>query len=145
MVGMEKKFSIAEMAHCSGVTRRGVRFYVQKGLLPPPAGAGRGHYYTQQHLDRLIRIKELQAEGFSLEQILAVLNDRVPIEEAANRRTAVPSPKLWVRVDLAPGLELNIQTGLYKVTPGRVRQWTDAILSALKGKLLPNSDEGENQ
>ena len=53
-------YSIAEFAERGGVTRRTVRYYVQRGLLDPPEGAGRGARYTDAHLRRLERVRTLQ-------------------------------------------------------------------------------------
>ena len=65
----DRKYSIGELADLAGVSRRTIRYYVQRGLVPPPLGAGRGHYYTGEHLQRLLSIKLLQDRGLSLEEI----------------------------------------------------------------------------
>jgi len=51
------QLSIGELSDATGVTRRTIRFYVQRGLLPPPLGGGRGSYYTEAHLLRLLAVK----------------------------------------------------------------------------------------
>jgi hypothetical protein len=38
--------SIGELADATGVSRRTVRFYVQRGLIDPPVGLGRASHYT---------------------------------------------------------------------------------------------------
>lgn len=63
------EMSIGELAQAAGVTRRVVRFYVQRELLAAPNGRGRGSYYNQEHLQQLLQIKEWQAAGHSLEAI----------------------------------------------------------------------------
>ena len=48
---------------------RTIRFYIARGLLDGPVKAGRGAVYTADHLARLERIKEMQAEGRMLAEI----------------------------------------------------------------------------
>src|SRR5437660_10607797 len=73
----ERCYGIAELAERGGVTRRTVRYYVQRGLLPTPLGTGRGPHYTSAHLERLIHIRKLQEAGVPLAEITARL-DGVP-------------------------------------------------------------------
>jgi DNA-binding transcriptional MerR regulator len=70
----ERCYGIKELAELGGVTRRTVRYYVQRGLLPTPLGTGRGPHYTSAHLERLIHIRTLQEAGVPLAEIAARLN-----------------------------------------------------------------------
>jgi DNA-binding transcriptional MerR regulator len=63
------ELSIGELAQHAGVTRRTIRYYVEIGLLPPPAGAGKAAVYGRDHLERLETIKALQGYRLSLEEI----------------------------------------------------------------------------
>ena len=139
---MEKKYSIAELAILTGVTRRGVRFYVQKGLIPPPLGGGRGRYYTEDHRQKLSRIKELQGEKFSLSQISEILRGKISDDPTCQEASPWAAPDLWARITLKPGIELHIQTGLYKLTPARLSNLGEAIHKALES-IIPNSAKGE--
>lgn len=65
----ETRYSIGELAQRAGITRRTVRFYVQRGLIPEPLGRGRGEHYTDGHLTAVLRVKSLQEQGASLEEI----------------------------------------------------------------------------
>src|SRR5438552_17195221 len=67
-------YGIKELAELGGVTRRTVRYYVQRGLLPTPLGTGRGPHYTPAHLERLIHIRQLQESGVPLGELAARLN-----------------------------------------------------------------------
>ncbi|MBP1634901.1 MAG: hypothetical protein H6Q10_1475 [Acidobacteria bacterium] len=62
-------YSIGDLAAAAGVSRRTLHFYVQRGLLPPPEGRGRGARYTDDHLARLLQIKGWQEQGLPLEEI----------------------------------------------------------------------------
>ena len=72
--GNERCYGIKELAELGGVTRRTVRYYVQRGLLPTPLGTGRGPHYTPAHLERLIQIRQLQETGVPLAEIAARLD-----------------------------------------------------------------------
>jgi DNA-binding transcriptional MerR regulator len=111
-------FSIAELAHAAGLTRRAVRFYVQQRLLPPPGGVGRGRHYDQSHLDRLKQIAQMQESGHSLDAIRRILDgDAAPplaqSKPRPARRTAL-SAKLWTRLELGEGIELQFDAGRYQ-------------------------------
>ncbi|HHV15399.1 MAG TPA: MerR family transcriptional regulator [Gelria sp.] len=66
---MSEKYRISELAQKAGVTNRTVHYYVGRGLLPPPDGAGVGTTYRKEHLLRLRLIKKLQEQYLPLEKI----------------------------------------------------------------------------
>jgi DNA-binding transcriptional MerR regulator len=109
---MKDSLSIQELAERTGLTRRGVRFYVQREMLHPPHGKGRGSYYDESHLERLNKIQQLQDAGHSLENIRKILDgelvesEAVPTSKAsrANRATC------WARYPIAVGFELHVDT-----------------------------------
>ncbi len=103
----EPRYSIGELAVLGGVNRRTVRYYVQRGLLAAPAGAGRGSHYTQRHLDTLIRIRELQESGTPLAEIPARLAGREPAAPAATLDR--PSYSRWTRISLGDGVEIHLR------------------------------------
>ena len=70
---MAEARTLAELAELAGVPARTIRFYISRGLLDGPVKAGRGAVYTSAHLDRLERIKALQAEGRSLAEMAPLL------------------------------------------------------------------------
>ncbi|MBK7702614.1 MAG: MerR family transcriptional regulator [bacterium] len=74
MMKNDKTYSISELAALGDVSPRTVRYYVQLGVLPPPAGRGLGGKYGPQHLERLLKVRELQREGVHLEQMAAFLD-----------------------------------------------------------------------
>lgn len=82
---MTRQYSIRELVDATGVPRRTIRYYVQRGLIPAPEGAGRGHFYTDGHRIRLERVRALQAQGRSLDEIAALLD-----AEERDSSTAAP-------------------------------------------------------
>lgn len=67
------RYRVDELAARSGVTVDTVRFYQSRGLLPPPERRGRLAYYSDDHVERLRRIRDLKAKGLTLAAIRRVL------------------------------------------------------------------------
>jgi DNA-binding transcriptional MerR regulator len=90
--GMTNPKTLAELSEESGIPARTIRFYIARQLLKGPVKAGRGAVYTEEHLARLEKIKELQAEGRMLSEIAHDLNSGPPVQ------TAVPPSPWWQHV-----------------------------------------------
>lgn len=100
-----KKYSIEELARLTGVTRRTVHFYVQRGLIPRPLGIGRGKHYTDEHVERILRIQALKREGLGLDQVVVVLQGGpMAVAEDFER-------DLITRIKLEEGIHLEIGRG----------------------------------
>ncbi len=66
---------IDDLARLSGTTVDTVRFYQREGLLPPATRRGRSRLYGPAHLERLERIRDLQARHFTLKGIRALAEE----------------------------------------------------------------------
>lgn len=95
--------TIGELAEAAGLTRRAVRFYVQRGLLPPPEGAGRGAHYEARHLDQLRSLQELQQRGYALEEIRRILEGQIVEERGGSRTIPAGGCEPIADGDAAPG------------------------------------------
>lgn len=67
------ELTIDQLAQRSGMTGRNIRQWQTDGLIPPPERRGRVGIYTEDHLARINRIKELRGQGFPLDLIRRVL------------------------------------------------------------------------
>jgi len=77
----DARWRIDELAHEAGVTVDTIRYYAREGLLAAPERSGRHKLYGPDHLERLGRIRELQAQRFSLAAIRALTTaDRPGLE-----------------------------------------------------------------
>lgn len=132
-------YKLEDLAREAGVGARTVRYYVQRGLLPPPEFRGRDTTYGEEHLSRLRAIKRLQEAHLPLDEIQARLDgasraelDRLargevtltvplpPVEPDGSHpyrsppRRHEPAPPVveetWRRVELVPGVELFVRT-----------------------------------
>jgi DNA-binding transcriptional MerR regulator len=70
------RYRVDELAELAGISVDLVRSYQSRGLLPAPEHEGRVAWYDKRHLDRLRRIRELKARGWSMRTIADALNDR---------------------------------------------------------------------
>lgn len=114
----ETRYGVEELAGLAGVSRRTVRYYVQEGLLPPPFGLGRGRHYGPPHLETLVRLKILQEQGLTLAAIRERLDGRVAEAPLA----AAPPRSAWTRLEVLPGIELNVSSAWRLPPPGRLRE-----------------------
>lgn len=145
------RFAIGELADQAGVSRRAVRFYVQRGLLPSPEGGGRGSFYTAEHLATLLTIKRLQEEGVSLTAIaqrLGVAENAPQTLESAHAPEA-PDPSAqpvsrWLRVAVADGLELQVrEDALHRFPPAKLAEALAAALEHLTATSTHPRQDGE--
>lgn len=67
-------YRIGELAEKSGLSKRTIHYYLSRGLLPPPKGAGPRSFYTEGHLLRLELLKKLQERYWPLDKIREHLN-----------------------------------------------------------------------
>ena len=155
----EKRYSIGELTNLTGISRRSVHYYVQRGLTPPPLGAGRGHYYTDIHLTRIRAIKEFQEQGLTLDEIeerfktpqpeilghsLSLENSMMSSFSAENTLTYDEGrePTLLTRIKVAEGVEMTIESGTYRLSPARLRKLQRAVRDILGPGF---SSAGENE
>ena len=102
-------YNIETLAKLSGLTRRTIRYYVQRGLLKPPQGGGRGSYYTDKHLERLKKIKKWSEQGVPLIHIRGMLDGKTPstqVDVLTGIRTVFQE-----RCLLDEGVELTFRQG----------------------------------
>ena len=66
---LKMEYKVSELADKAGVTKRTIHYYISKGLLLPPEGSGVNSLYNDEHLQRILLIKKLQAEYMPLNKI----------------------------------------------------------------------------
>jgi DNA-binding transcriptional MerR regulator len=77
------EYRIEQLARSAGVAVDTIRFYQGKGLLDAPRREGRVTWYSETHLGRLRRIKELQLQGFTLTVIQRFLTGELEASDEA--------------------------------------------------------------
>ncbi len=134
-MSMEKrdgKYSIGELAALTGVTRRTIRFYVQKGLLQTPLGLGRGRHYTDEHLERILKIRDLQRDGVRLDRMRQAVKGAAaaPLEDVERR--------LVTRVRIADGVWLEFSEGENVPPTGKLMKLVENCRKIL---AIPGTEE----
>jgi len=140
--------NLVELADRASLNPRAVRFYIQRGLLLPPAGLGRGRHYSREHLDTLVRIQELQAAGYSLDTIGQILSGKTsepPTAHAAapmrSRARPTMTAELWTRLKLIPGVELHFDATRHQPDAAALLALREAVRAAF---ATDQSDDDEN-
>ena len=141
--------TLDELARLSGMTSRNVRAHQERGLLPPPQVRGRTGWYSQDHLDRLRMIAELQAEGLSLAAVRRTMADVAPGQAGhalAVRRSlldgwdvekpevfAVDELRSWFGEDVDEILDRSVALGLMvRLEDDSVEVLAPSLLAALR-------------
>lgn len=130
----DQTYTIGQLAELAGVSRRTVRYYVQRQLLPTPLGRGRGGHYNGDHLQRLLRIRTLQEQGRSLDEIATDLDGATSADAAPQATAAAPvtiDGEHWVRIHLADGVELHLEAQPRLPGPRTIRELQRAVLRIL--------------
>ena len=122
------KYSADDLVRITGLTKRTIRYYIQTGLVSRPEGDRRTAFYTDKHLEELLRVKRLAEEGFSLDRIKALVNAPLSLPQ----ETPVPG-KVSVRshVFIAPGVELSFDPLEASLTNEQMRSIAEAVLERL--------------
>lgn len=129
-------YSIRDLTRNSGETKRTIRYYVQLGLLPPPERLQRAASYSDEHLTLLRRIRQLQGEGYTLQQVKERLDLSFTPKRRAKRAGTTETPgaeasflapkmarpatwmveggrasrfEIWRRVSVTPEIELHVK------------------------------------
>lgn len=71
------RLRVEELSRRLGLSVDTIRFYQKRGLLEPPEREGRVGWYGPAHVERLEKIKELQASGLTLAVIAQVLGGQL--------------------------------------------------------------------
>lgn len=84
------KYKVSELAEKAGVTKRTIHYYISKGLLLPPEGTGINSLYNDEHLERILLIKKLQAEYMPLNKIREYIleNPKEKVRKSAKEEKA---------------------------------------------------------
>jgi DNA-binding transcriptional MerR regulator len=104
----EVELTISDLEEKTGLNRRTIHFYVKEGVINPPSGLGGAARYGEEHLLRLLLIRELQKSHLKLSGVRETL-DHMSLEDMRNRviRAVPPSP-VWDKAALESWLERKL-------------------------------------
>ena len=82
--GPRRLYSIGELARRTGLTVKAVRFYADRGIVPPTGRSRAGHRrYTIEAVARLELVRTLRALGVDLPTIRRVINQEITLADVA--------------------------------------------------------------
>lgn len=129
----QKTFSLEDLCTLVEMSKRKVRFYMQKGLVDRPEGVGKGAFYSHRHLQQLLTIRKWKTAGLSLERIQDLILDSEPSQEEAfpippPRRKRTGDVEVWSHLYIQDGIELHIEPQRSNLTPEQVRALCQEIV-----------------
>ena len=126
-----KSYTIEELGELTGYTRRTIRYYVQEGLIDPPAGRGRGGYYYDSHVQQLLQIKSFQEKGIGITAMVALMKK----ETKETIEPVLPSREVMIRYEIVPGIEINISREMEIKEPKKILEIIRIAKSIAKGDI----------
>lgn len=114
-------YKIEDLVRITGLTRRTIRFYIQEGLLDGPEGERRGAHYLASHLEALLRIRRLAAEGMTLNAIKQYMKDDTGDATATLTMPKPGTTRTCVHIAIAPGVELTVDPTAANIDAERLR------------------------
>ena len=127
--------SLAELSERAGVPPRTIRFYIAQGLLPGPIRSGRGAIYGKAHLQRLDRIKTLQAKGMTLAEVAFAL-------EPGARQPELLEPVMWLEYQVSEDVVARVRGG---IAPWRHKMIRKVLAEAVSRLREQGEKEGSAQ
>lgn len=132
----EKTYTIGELARLSGCAVRKIRFYADKGLLPP-LGRTLGGYrvFTDADVARLDLIRALREAGIGLEAIGRILARRLSLTDVLRVRLETLEAEIAAQQRIASVLRATLRSP----EPGEAdlrRLWTMTQLSQTQFRQL---------
>ena len=133
-------YTVDELAAASGVNPRTIRYYIQLELLDPPQGNTRAARYSDAHLSRLVAIKKLTDQGFSLERVAEILAQPASAVPPAAKRQRPGEVSVRTHVFLAPGVDLVIDPARASLSAAQLRRLAHALVAAYEHHQASSHD-----
>ena len=121
-----------EQENCTltDLPKRTVRYYMQMGLVDRPIGETRAAHYLSQHLDQLLKVKQLSDAGISLERIAEIQNgEELPIPPKPRKPGDI---QVKSHIHVAPGIELQISPEEADMSPEQIRALVKAVMKTIQ-------------
>lgn len=102
-------FKMKDLIDKTGINRETIHFYLTEGLLPPAKKTSKNmSWYSQEHIDRLNIIKNLQENQFlPLKAIKSILNNSSDYDFTEEQRKLISELKLKI-VDSSQSINVSI-------------------------------------
>ena len=140
------EFTISDLEERTGLNRRTIHFYVKEGIIKPPSGLGGAARYKEEHLLRLLLIREFQKSHLKLSGVREAL-DQMSLEEMRDlaRKTGPPSPvrdkdalESWLEGKLPGELAMENRE---ESAPTPAKTWNISFLDIAKGRVSAGTEK----
>ena len=131
------EYKVSELADKAGVTKRTIHYYISKGLLLPPEGSGVNSLYNDEHLERILLIKKLQAEYMPLNKIREYILEN-PTEKAQKNAKEIKTKiarderqEIYIRENICDVFEIHYSEengGKYKHIIENVKKYVEKMM-----------------
>ena len=132
------ELTLAELAEKTGIPARTIRYYISRGLMAGPSVAGRGASYGDEHLERIEKIKGLQAKRLTLAEIARVLEGGAP--DGGPGVSPVPPPTAWWNYSLAPDVVVSVRSDSAPWRLHRIQKVLGEMVARLSEPSHPEED-----
>ncbi|MDF7680104.1 Cu(I)-responsive transcriptional regulator [Enterobacteriaceae bacterium ESL0689] len=106
--------NISEMAKKTGLSRKTIRFYEQKGLVTSPLRSENGYRcYSQRHLDELTLLRQARQVGFTLDEcreLIHLLHDPSRHSADVKRRTLAKVAEIESHINMLQTMRTRLLT-----------------------------------
>jgi DNA-binding transcriptional MerR regulator len=127
----DSKYTIQEVVDQAGISRRTLRYYIAQGVLMPPVGNGRKARYTDEHLDRVAKVRKLQEEGLTLVQIRDGVAPEAGVLRGRPGETNVPPGHGWVHLPTTGELLILLRADLPEERAEIIKKAAAAMMASL--------------
>lgn len=131
---IKNRYHIEDLVAASGISRRTIHYYISKGLLPHAQGSGRNGYYTQVHMDRLLRIRQLRDQFVVLKDIREILDEEERQRQTLSIREEGPqydadgrSYPVSITITMQNGIQVTVPIALYTSQKDQIMQALQAL------------------
>ncbi len=136
-----RTYTLQELGELSELPVRTIRYYIQAGLVPRPEGARKTPEYSDRHLEAILAVKRLAAEGLTLTRIAEKLHSTVVDGQAfsAEAERQPGSVGLYRHVAIVPGVELVIDAERAALSPEALREIILKVLEIAEADDQPRN------
>ncbi len=134
---VEERWRVEELARLAELSVDTIRFYQKRRLLDSPTREGRVAWYGREHLDRLVRIRDLQSRGYPLALIGRVVRGELDATDAPLAAAVLAA----AGADDAPSTTELLSVADLASRTGVPHELIEAIVG--EGLLAPRSVDGE--
>lgn len=109
-----KKIPMREVKERTGLTSRQIRYYDQMGLIFPDRTKGNQRLFSEDDIEKLIKIKDLLDKGYTIEAVREKIKPPVPVKGKIKEHDSMPITDID-RVELSSLYPVSNRSQLTKI------------------------------